>query len=356
MSDKQNRTEEATPKRLRDARKKGQVAKSQDLSSAASFFLFVILIGVLGQYLLTNSLGYMKNALSIDYGVDISHVNARVMLLNSMMQYGILLLPFAGIAVITGIAANLIQTGFLFTLEPIKPNLTKLNPLTGLKGIFSKKALFNLAKNILKLILVLYLTYNTLSESIPQILNSGSIGSEKLFYFLMDFLKGLSMNIAVAMLALAIIDYVFQRRDYKKNLRMSKQEIKDEYKEMEGDPHIKSVRQQKQRQLAMSRMMAGIKNSTVVITNPTHIAIALRYDGEKDKAPVVTAKGADYVAQKIKEAAKEHNVPIIENKTLARAMYQKVEINDYIPIEFYKAIAEILALVYQIREKNKHKI
>lgn len=356
MTDKENRTEEATPKRLRDARKKGQTAKSPDLNSAAAFTIFVLLTGTLGQYLFNNSLIYMKQSLENGYSSYISGAGTRTLFINNLAQYGLLLLPFAMIAAATGVAANLVQTGFIFTLETIKPDFKRMNPIEGLKNILSKEALFKLIKNLLKLSLVLYMAYKNMTGSMQQILNSGSIGTEKLYGFLLKFSKALSMDIAVMMLILAVVDYIFQRMDYKKNLRMSKQEIKDEYKEMEGDPQIKSLRQQRQRQLAMSRMMTDVKTSTVVVTNPTHIAVALRYDGTKDKAPLLTAKGADYIANKIKEEAKKHGVPIIENKTLARTMYKKVEIGDYIPVDLYKAIAEILAIVYQMREKNKHRI
>lgn len=216
--------------------------------------------------------------------------------------------------------------------------------------------MFNLVKNLLKLILVFYIAYSNLMESAKQILNSGNIGTEKLFFFLMDFIKELTMDIVFIMIGLGILDFVMQKRDYKKNLRMSMQEIKDEYKEMEGNPQVKSARQQKQREIAMGRMMADIPSSTVVVTNPTHIAVVLRYDTEVDQAPIVTAKGADRVAERIKEVAKEHDIPIIENKPLARSMYKDVEIGEYIPAKLYKAIAEILALVYEMNRKKKYKI
>lgn len=172
----------------------------------------------------------------------------------------------------------------------------------------------------------------------------------------MAFIKDLSLNIAVIMLILGIIDYVFERREYKKNLRMSKQEIKDEFKEMEGSPEIKAARQQRQRQIAMGRMMSSIKDGTVVVTNPTHIAVVIRYDSNIDEAPIVVAKGGvGYIAEKIKEVAKENDIPIMENKPpLARTMYKEVEIGgDYVPVELYKAIAEILALVYEMEEKKQ---
>lgn len=356
MEDKENKTEEATPKRLRDAKKRGQVAKSADLNAAVSFFIFTLLIGVLGPYILNNGLIFMKNSLGMNFTMDMTKTNLRTMFLNNIIQYFIFFTPFALIALVIGVVINLAQVGFLFTTDPLKPDIKRLNPIEGFKNIFSKKSLFTLAKNMAKLILVFYMTYKNLKGSINQLLNSGNIGTEKLFYFLLDFIKALSLNIAIVMLGLGILDYVFQRRDHRKNLRMSKQEIKDEHKEMEGSPEIKGARRQRQRQLAMGRMMTNIEDSTVVVTNPTHIAVVLRYDSEKDEAPVVTAKGAGYIAEKIKEKARENKIPIMENKPLARAMYKRVEIGDYVPMDLYKAIAEILAIVYQMREKNKGKI
>ncbi|MFZ7131479.1 MAG: flagellar biosynthesis protein FlhB [Eubacteriales bacterium] len=354
MPDKESRTEKATPKRLRDARKKGQVVKSGDLNSAASFFLFTLSIGVLGQYLFSNTLQYLRNALTIDYTFDVQ--NAGVLLINNISYYFVLILPFFIIAVVLAIITNLIQVGFMFTLEPLKPDFKKLNPIEGFKNIFSVKSLFNLVKNLMKLIVVLFITYLGLSQSYKSILNTNSIGTEKLFGFFINFVKDISFNIAIVMLGIAIVDYIFQRREYLKNLRMTKQEIKDEYKEMEGNPQIKSLRQQKQRQLAMNRMMSSIKTADVVITNPTHIAVVLRYHAPQDKAPIVVAKGVDLLAEKIRNKATEHNIPIIENKPLAQAMYKKVELGDYVPVDLYKAIAEILAIVYQMRQRRKRSV
>ena len=356
MSDKESKTEEATPKRIRDAKKKGQVPKSGDLSPAISMLIFTIFAGTLGKFLLTNGVDFLRNALTVDFNMVLNKGNVRNIFTTNVMHFGYILLPYALIAMVLGVVASLIQTGFILTTEPLKPDFKRINPIQGFKNIFSMKVLFNLAKNVLKLILVFYLAYNNLKDSMNQIFNSGNIGTEKLFYFMIEFVKDLVFNIAIIMLGIAIIDYVFQRRDFMKNLRMSKQDIKDEYKEMEGNPQIKSARQQKQRQLAMSRMMSNVPTSTVIVTNPTHIAVALRYDTDKDKAPLVIAKGADLVANRIKDIARENNVPIMENVELARAMYKKVEVGEYVPVELYKAVAEILALVYQLREKKKHKI
>lgn len=356
MEDRENKTEEATPKQLRDAKKKGQVAKSGDLGSAVSFFIFTLLIGALGQYILNNSLRFLRNSLYIDYGISLDLRRLRAMGINNIVQFLILIFPTTIIALISGIIVNLFQTGFIFTKEPLKPDLKRLNPIEGFKNIFSKKALFTLTKNFGKLILAFYLTYKNLSKSAMAIVNSGNLGTEKLFYFFMEFIKALSLNIAIIMLVLGVIDYIFERREYKKNLRMSKQEIKDEFKEMEGSPEIRAARLQRQRQIAMGRMMTHIEDATVVVTNPTHIAVVLRYDSDIDQAPIVVAKGAGHIAQKIKEIAKKFDVPIMENKPLARTMYKKVDIGEYVPMELYKAVAEILALVYDMKEKNKGKI
>lgn len=357
MADRDSKTEEATPKRLSDARKKGQIAKSQDLVAAASFFTFTILMGLLGQYIYINGRGFMERSLSFDLSmIEMSPNNAGSLLMDSLVQYGLMVLPFLLIALLVGLVANLFQTGFLHTTEPLKPDLNRINPIQGFKNIFSIKSLFNLAKNLIKLILVFYITYKNLMGSAIKIVASGNVGTEKLFFFILDFTKDLAMDVAVLMVVLGITDYIVQKWEYKRNMKMSIQEIKDEYKEMEGDPQIKSQRQQRQRQLAMSRMMADLPSSTVVVTNPTHIAVALRYEAGEDEAPVVVAKGADYIAEKIKEAAKEHNIPILENKPLARTLYKEVEIGEYIPEKLYKAVAEVLALVYEINERKKYKI
>ena len=356
MEDKENKTEEATSKRLSDARKKGQVAKGEDLSAAVSFVVFGSMITVLGQFILKNSLSFMNNSMRFNPKLNLTASNVGTMLINSIIQFGFLLFPFALIAVTIGVIVNLVQVGFLFTTTPLKPDFKRLNPIEGFKNIVSKKAMFKLVKNIMKLGLVFYMTYKNLSKSIVMVPNAGHVGTEKLFPYMLDFVKGLSMDIAILMFILAVIDYVFQRRSFKKDQRMSKQEIKDEYKEMEGNMQFKQARQQKHRQLAMSQMMGNIPDSTVVITNPTHLAVVLRYDTTKDSAPIVTAKGADFIAKKIREIAKENKIPIMENKELARAMYKQVEIGDQVPVELYKTIAEILAIVYQMKEKNKRKI
>jgi len=352
MQDKHSKTEEATPKRLRDSRKKGQISKSGDLNSAVSFLVFALLLGALGDYLLTNSIEYITLALSQDVGSGLTQANVGAILVQNVMKILLIFMPFGLIAVFIGVVTNVVQVGFLFTAEPLKPDFKRLNPIEGMKNIFSKKALFNMFKSIMKLLIVTYLTYTGLEKVMKPIMNLGGVGVEKLFGFFMDTVSTLSVSIASFMIILGVIDFIFQKKDYKKNLMMTKQEIKDEYKQMEGDPKIKSKRQQKQREMSMARTMQSVEASTVIITNPTHIAIALRYEQGKDEAPVVMAKGLDYMAMKIREKAKEEGIPIIENKPLARSMYYKVEPGSSVPVEMYQAIAEILALVFTMN-KNK---
>lgn len=357
MEDKASKTEDATPKKLQDAKKKGQIAKSGDLNGAGSFFVFTIFFIGLANYLFQNSFNYIKGSLGrTPPPSEITESFLRNIFIDDLLQYLIILLPFFTVAIAVGIITNLIQVGFIFTTETLKPNFKKLNPIEGFKNIFSKKSFLTLIKNLLKMILVFYLTYKTLSTEFVKILNSGNIGTEKLFPFFIEFIKTVSMDIAIVMFLLGMMDYVLERQEWKKNLRMSKQDIKDEYKQMEGDPHIKGKRQQRQREISMGRMMEDMKDSTVVITNPTHLAVVLRYETGKDKAPVVTAKGADHLAKRIREKAKEYKIPIIENKPLARTMYKRVEIGDSVPMELYQAIAEVLALVYEMERKNKGKI
>jgi len=356
MADKHSKTEAPTAKRLRDAKKKGQVAKSNELSPAISLVVFAMTALFLGRILVDNGMNFMRRAFTLDFGMELTSVAAREVLSGRILDFFIVVLPFLGIAVLLGIVVNLAQVGFIFTTHPIKPDWKRINPIEGFKNVFSKKAIFNLAKNLAKLALVFYLTYRTLSSSASQILNAGEIGTQKLYFFLLEFVRSLVINIGFVMLGLAAVDYVFQRREFRNNLKMTKQEIKDEYKEIEGNPQIKQARQQRQRELAMGRMMAAIPEADVVLTNPTHLSVAIRYDQKKDNAPIVIAKGADYLAKKIREKAKENKIPILENKELARAIYKKTEIGQYVPIELYQAVAEVLALIYRMKEERKNKI
>jgi len=269
-----------------------------------------------------------------------------------LLKFALVLSPVLAAAVIGAVISNYMQVGILFSTESIKFKLEKINPLSGFKRMFSVRSVVELLKSLLKITVIGLVTFTVLWGKMDEILSlsNKSIGSTLVSLAKLSVQMGLYASLAL--LILALMDYMYQRYDYEKNIRMSKQDIKDEYKNMEGDPLIRSKIKQKQREMAMQRMMQDVPTADVVITNPTHYAIALKYDEDKYDAPYVVAKGVDYVAQKIKLVAKENNVMTVENRPLARAMYNQVEIGDLVPEDFYKAVAEILALVYQTKERT----
>jgi flagellar biosynthetic protein FlhB len=355
MSEKDGKTEKPTPKKLREARRKGQVPKSQDLSSALSFGFFALSLTALATYVLERSFVFLKNMLRFGPDPMSSMRELSSIGMNAIIWFLVLSAPFLIIAFITGVVGNLVQVGFLFTTESLKPSFSKINPVSGFKNIFGKKALFGLAKNLMKLFIVVGFTLYTIWQSVTIILTSGSVGLSAVFPLVIELVSSLAFNLALFLAVLGIADYFYQRYDHKKNLMMSMQDIKDEYKEMEGDPQVKS-----QRKALYKNMLAGnikdVLESTVLITNPTHFAIAIRYDQSKDQVPIVLVKGQDHVALRMKEMAREEDIPIIENRPLARALYKEVEPMDPIPTEMYQAIAETLALILQAEQSKKHKI
>lgn len=354
-ADKDGKTEKPTPKKLSEARKKGQVPKSQDLSSAISFGFFALTLSALATYVLQRSYAFMIE--SLRFGSDPNRVlhELPAIGMRAVIWFLVLAAPFLGIAFFTGVVGNMVQVGFLFTKDSLKPSFSKMNPISGFKNIFGKKALFGLVKNLMKLFIVVGFTVYKLYQSAVVILNAGRVGTLAIFPLMIELVSQLAFQLAAFLAILGVVDYFYQRYDHKKNLMMSMQEIKDEYKEMEGDPQVKSQRKALYRDM-LSGNINDVGEATVLITNPTHFAIAIRYDKDKDQVPIVLVKGQDFVALKMRELAKEQNVPIIENKPLARALYKQVEPNDPIPTELYQAIAEILALIFQAEQNKKYKI
>lgn len=345
------KTEQATPKKHQDARKKGQTAKSQDINTAVVMLGVFLLLQIAGSYFNKGILSLFKNSFQKYMLMEATPGNLRVIFLEILKELAYYLGPILLVAMIAGVAANIFQVGFMFTPEAIQPKLEKINPLSGFKRIFSMRAIVELIKSLLKISIVGLITFAVLWKRSSEILtlSQKSIGASLATLGSLTIQMGLYAS--GALLFLAILDFLYQKYDFEKSIRMSKQDIKDEFKNTEGDPLIKSRIKQRQREVAMQRMMQEVPKADVVITNPTHFAIALRYDQEKQDAPYVVAKGADYIAQKIKLVAKENDIIMVENRPLARALYSQVEIGDAIPEEFFKAVAEILAYVY--RTKNK---
>lgn len=345
------KTERATPKKRQDTRKKGQTAKSQEVNTAIGLLAVFAFIFFYASFMGDKILDTFRHSFTEFMVMKLTVDQVQLVLIDVLKQMAIILAPILLIAFIAGLGSNLLQVGFLFTGEPLKPDLNKLNPIKGFKRIFSIRALVELVKSLLKIGFVGAITFAILWMRIDDvlILSQQTVGAALKTVGTLTAQMGIAASLAL--LFLALFDYLYQKYDFEKNIRMSKQDIKDEHKNTEGDPLIKSKIKQKQREMAMSRMMQEVPKADVIITNPTHYAIALKYDENQTDAPIVIAKGIDFIAQKIKFIANEHEIITVENRPLARALYDQVEIGEMIPDEFFKAVAEVLAYVYRIKNK-----
>lgn len=350
MSDK---TEEPTPKKKKDARKQGNIAKSAEVNKAMTFIAILVVIYMMSGSIISELQGFIVNILSGDFSMTMNDNTIKILMFKVMMSFMKIVLPISLIIMVFGILGSLIQTGLFFSMESLKPKFSKLNPLTGLKNMFSMKAIVNLIKSMVVICIMIYLGYSFMSKNFEGIIKSGDIYLPYLFNIVLDLIKSILTSITLAVAVVAALDYGYEKFSHKKGLKMTKQEVKEEYKQMEGDPHIKGKIKQKQRQMANQRMMQAVPSSTVILTNPTHISIAIRYEQGKDTTPIVVAKGVDEVAFRIREIAKSHDIPIIENVPLARLIYKEVDIDQEIPEEMYKAVAEVLVAVYKIKNKYK---
>ncbi|WP_018932657.1 flagellar biosynthesis protein FlhB [Gracilibacillus lacisalsi] len=345
------KTEKATPKKRQDARKKGQVAKSQDVNTAILlFFVFIILL-VTGDNLKSTMSEMFSKSFTEYIHHDVTEEELFRMFLDVLSQISIAIAPIMLIAIVAGLASNFMQIGFLFTTEPLKMKLNKIDPIQGAKRIFSARALVELVKSLLKIVVVGVITFSIIwiNRDEMMMLVDKDVHGALAFFGQMTIQMGVAA--AIGLLIISVIDYAYQKYDFEKQNKMSKNDVKDEHKNIEGDPLIKSKIKEKQRQMAMQRMMSEVPNADVVITNPTHYAIAIKYDERKADAPYVVAKGVDFVAMRIKDIARNHDVVMVENRPLARALYDQVEIDEIISEEFFQAVAEILAYVYRIEKK-----
>ncbi len=355
MSDKDGKTEQPTPKRLKDSRQKGDIPKSQDLVPALSLFAFAIVLLPLWEWLIAQLLPFFSHSLQRLDQYEVIFSDLPRLSVQTLMVFFLLCAPFLLVSVLVGSLGNLVQVGLLFSTKVIKPDFKKLNPISGFKNLFGMQSLVNSLKTIAKFILVFYLCYQKFIEMLPDMMKLNQVETQQLLHFLLNFTKELMQQIAIFLFAIAVVDYMYQWFSHRKKLRMTKQEIKEEHKQMEGDPQVKAQRKA-QHQAQMRNAVANVKDATVVITNPTHYAIAIRYQTGEDDVPKVLAKGMDEIAQKMKAEAQKLAIPMIENRPVARALYPLVEAGDHIPVEMYESIAEIIAMVYQLEQKNKHKI
>jgi len=345
------KTEKATPRKKEKAREEGQVAKSQEIGTAFLFIFMFAALGMLGEYMLNGLLRVFRHSLSM---IPMAEEMRDTMTLsghigNMLLQTILILAPILLVAMVVGFTTSVVQVGWHPTTKPLKPKFSKLNPLQGIKRLFSMKALLELVKSILKFTIILMVIYDIMKDEAPSLFLLLDMEMLPAVLYIGDVCLRLGLNVGTAYLLIAAGDYAYVRWKHSKDLRMSKQEVKEEYKNVEGNPQIKGKIRQKMREASMRRMMQEVPKADVIITNPTHFAVALSYDKEKGEAPVVVAKGADYLAKRIKDIAKENNVIIVENKPLARTLYAAVDIGREIPSELYQTVAEVLAYVYKLK-------
>jgi len=347
-----DKTEEPTPHRLREARRKGQVFKSVELNSAIN------IVGVMVLFVVFSAMAFrgFETVFSIFIGDMLSFPltgsNVQVVFQEAVTRYLLMVAPIFAVAIFLGVSSNLIQVGFLASTQQMSPQLNRLNPVEGLKKIFSKKALFEMVKSILKIIIIGAVTYFYIRSQMDTMLLLVNQTAETSLGVYWRTMTNLGIIVGLVFLIIAFLDYLFQRHEYKTSLKMSRKEIKDEYKHLEGDPLVRAKIREKQRQVARERMLQDVPSADVVITNPTELAIALIYREGQDQAPRVVAKGAAVLARRIKEIASEHDIAVVENPPVAQMLWKHTELGDEIPIELYQAVAEILATVFQAGEKR----
>lgn len=350
----EEKTEEATPRKRQQARKRGQVPRSTELSAVVTLLAGFLALRAGSSYMLQKLFSCFQYGFSSDrLNTYLDEVSLAQIFSSTLLTVVGAYIPI-GLAILTvGVLVNYLQTGGVFTLEPLKMKFDRLNPVAGLKRMFSPQKLVDLFKALFKVVGVFIIIWNTFKSQVFPVAETNVLYPPlQMAGMIWQLMFTIVLRIAVLLLALAAFDFYYQRYQYRKSLRMTKKEVQDEFKQTEGDPKVKSRIRQKQRQFAMRRMMQDVPKADVVITNPTRLAIAIKYEADKMAAPQVLAKGEGYIAAKIREIATEHRIPLVENKPLARTLYQTVEIGDLIPPNLYQAVAEVLAFVYKLRQKR----
>jgi flagellar biosynthetic protein FlhB len=352
----QQKTEQPTPRRLQEARRKGQVPRSQDLTGAVVLAV-VLLLFLTGLEWFVLSLQrvfvtYLYNFTSY----SITPENMGYFVLQALALLFWVIIPVLLAALLVAIAVNFAQVGFLFAPGVLVPKMERLNPAQGLKRIFSTRGLFEFTKAIFKIVFIGSLCIWLLHSRIEELLVLSATSPGQGIYVLHSVILTVAGAAAAAYLLIAVLDLVYQRHAHHKDLMMTKSEVKDEQRQTEGDPHLKSWLRKRQQEIAMNRIKDEVPRATVVVTNPTHLAVALRYQEGKTDAPLVVAKGAGYLAERIKELAAKHEIPVVENRDLARYLYRRVRVGEEVPVAVYQAVAEILAMIYRLRAKREREV
>ncbi len=353
MADDTERTETPTPRRRTEARTRGQIAKSQDLSAAVLLLVGLLTLDLFGENMLRRL--YAMTQFLLGGGGEPYVRGSQLVPLGreAVAEMFSILMPILLVFMLASLVVVLLQTGFLFTTHPLKWNLDKINPLAGIKKLFSAQTFVLMLINIAKLGVVGAVVYYSVVGQIDKILFASSMAFAELVKMAIEIFFALGIRVAIVLIILGIIDWFYQRFKHERSLRMSKQEIKEEMRSMDGDPLMKRRRREAQMQLALQRLRQDVPKADVVVTNPTHIAVALKYDTAAMNAPKVIAKGKDHVARRIRDIAVEVGIPIVERKPLARVLYKLVEVGQEIPPHLYKAVAEVLAYVYELSGKRQ---
>ncbi len=352
------KTEPATQKKLDDARKEGKVAKSKELTAAFDLIVLFLVLKFFAGYVGTGFLevfSYIYGNMSDFVMVNRAYYSAQAfsgLFLTVILKWMLIVLPFFIFGFAITLLISIFQVGWKVSTKPMEPKLSKFNPINGFKRIFSKDSLFNLLMSIVKIGLIGAVAFVRLKNRVNEVFILYDMPLNQAIGLIGDIIIDTGLMISIVYLLVGLADFIYQRIKFRDEMKMSKQEVKDEYKNTEGDPQVKGQQRRRMQEASRRRMMQDVPKADVVITNPTHIAVALKYDPEVSPAPYVLAKGEEFVAQKIKEVAKEHGVEIVENKPLARMIYANVDIGAEIPPELYHAVAEVLAMLYNAKHPN----
>lgn len=348
----QERTEEATPKKREKAREEGQVAKSRELASVAVLGVSLIYFYFASSVLATRIMDMMKSHFARAGSTTLMIDNIQALAIDMILETVVILAPLLILLIVASLAANLMQVGFMFSSKSIVPKLSKIDPLKGFKRMFSLRSVTELVKNILKIVIIAMIAWLTVRSEISATLPLMDHDVGEILIYVSRVSFRILATTCWVLVVLAIFDYAYQKWEFDRNLKMTRQEVRDENKQTEGDPLIKGRIRRLQREMARRRMMAAVPKADVVITNPEHLAVALQYVPESMAAPVVIAKGAGFIAAKIREIAADHHVPVIENKPVAQLLYKMAQVDQAIPEAMYRAVAEILAQVYSLRKNG----
>ena len=346
-------TEKPTPKRRLEARRRGQVPRSQELAGSVIFFAAIFIIyGFFGNALAGAKASLVGTITHISTRQDPTIHSVWVLFLRAAAPYAIPIAVLFGTAFVLGIVANVAQFGFLFSTQSLKPTFAKLNPLSGFSRLFSKQIAVNLLKQFLKLGAVMIILYQSISANIGFLAQVGQTTPEAYLHILANIIFSVAWKFGLLLVIVGIADHFWMRHQLEDSLKMSKQEVKDEFRQAEGNPEAKAAVKRRQREFARRRMMSAVPRATVVVTNPTHYAVALEWNELEMEAPIVTCKGVDLLAKRIRQIAQEHGVPIMENPPLARTLYERVELDRAIPPNLYAAVAQVIAFVFKLKRKT----